>query len=248
MRIRSNLALVGSGQYGLSSRFDCSVWAIQVKSGVVLIDAGCGAATQKIVSNVSEDLAAPVVAVIATHSHADHARGLRSLREMTGCLVYVPECSRTAIESGNDETTGLRVAREAGVYPSDFAPVPASVDGTLYDGEEISVCGAQFLPLHVRGHSRDHFCLLHTADDESWLFSGDAVFYGGVLGLINADGSEMSGYRSDFPKLAELKVDGLFPGHGMFTLQDGSRHIRAAADTLNKGSLGRQIGQWDIIF
>lgn len=248
MKVRANLAVVGSGQYGLSSPFDCSIWAIRGSSGVVLIDAGCGAATQKILSNVREDFAAPVTGVIATHSHADHARGLRSLRDMTDCVVYVPDCSRTAIETGDEEATGLRAARAAGVYPADFPPLPSAVDGTLSDGVEISVCGLQFLPLHVRGHSRDHFCLLHVADGETWLFSGDAVFYGGVLGLINADGSDMAGYRSDFHKLAKCEIDGLFPGHGMFTRENGSRHIRAAADTLNKGSLGRQIGQWDIIF
>lgn len=249
MRIRENLALVAGGQYGLSSAFDCNVWAVRAPRGVVLIDAGSGAATDRILSNIEADLGAqPVIAALATHSHADHARGLASIRHRTGCSVYVPLCSRAAIESGDEESSGLRVAREMGMYPCDFDAAPCPVDGALSDSAEIEVGGLTVLALHVRGHSRDHFCLLLSSGQERWLFSGDCVFYGGVLGLINAEGSDMAGYRSDFHKLTRLHVDGLFPGHGMFSLTGAQRHIDAAAGTLQKGSLGRQIGQWDLIF
>jgi glyoxylase-like metal-dependent hydrolase (beta-lactamase superfamily II) len=249
VRIYGNLALVGSGQYGLSSPFDCSVWAIRAPDGIVLIEAGSGAATDRILSNIEADFGAQrIVAAVTTHSHADHARGLASLRSRTGCSVYAPHCSRAVIENGDEEGSGLRVARQMGIYPPDFHGVPCAVDVTLSDGAELEIAGLRILPLQVRGHSQDHFCLLCSAGREQWLFSGDCVFYGGVLGLINADGSDMAGYRSDFHKLTDLHVDGLFPGHGMFTLSDGQKHINAAAGTLQKGSLGRQIGQWDLIF
>lgn len=244
MKVCSELALAGSGQYGLSSRFDCSIWALRGDEGVVLIDAGSGEATEEILATVEADLNAPVVAALLTHSHADHARGLRSLRDRTGCRICVPEPSREAVETGDDVLTGLRTAREMGVYPENFGALACPVDETLRDGVEAIVAGLRFLPLHVRGHSQDHFCYLH----DRMLFSGDAVFYGGVLGLINADGSDMAGYRADFGKLAGLDFDGLYPGHGLFTTRAGVRHIQAAAGVLRKGSLGRQIGQWDLIF
>src|SRR5207253_1977789 len=84
-----------------------------------------------------------------------------------------------------------------------------------------SEAGVEFTAIHVRGHSRDAHCYLARAGGRTWLFSGDVVFYGGVLGLINADGSGMEGYRADIDKLAGLGVEGLFPGHGLFTLCGG---------------------------
>jgi len=58
----------------------------------------------------------------------------------------------------------------------------------------------------------------------------------------------MEGYRSDIGKLAGLGVDGLFPGHGMFTLSGGQRHLDVAIEQVQKGFLTRQIGQGDAIF
>ena len=58
----------------------------------------------------------------------------------------------------------------------------------------------------------------------------------------------MKGYRADLSKLRGLGVEGLFPGHGLFTLRDGQRHIDLAIEECQKGFLPRQIGQADIIF
>jgi glyoxylase-like metal-dependent hydrolase (beta-lactamase superfamily II) len=64
------------------------------------------------------------------------------------------------------------------------------------------------------------------------LFTGDVVFYGGAIGLINADGSSLADYRRDLPKLSELKVDMLFPGHSVFVLRNGQKHIDRALKKL----------------
>ena len=42
------------------------------------------------------------------------------------------------------------------------------------------------------------------------------VFYGGRLGLVNLDGCSLDDYRRDIAKLADLNVDSLMPGHGVF--------------------------------
>jgi hypothetical protein len=74
------------------------------------------------------------------------------------------------------------------------------------------------------------------------------VFYGGTLGMINAPGSDMAGYRSDLHKLADLAADGLFPGHGLFTLRGGQGHLACAIEQSRRGPLPRQIAQGDLIF
>jgi glyoxylase-like metal-dependent hydrolase (beta-lactamase superfamily II) len=60
------------------------------------------------------------------------------------------------------------------------------------------------------------------------LFTGDVVFYGGKLGLLNLEGFSLDDYRRDIHKLANLDVDMLLPGHGVFTVRRGQNHIKRA--------------------
>ncbi|HWQ54998.1 MAG TPA: MBL fold metallo-hydrolase [Bryobacteraceae bacterium] len=245
MRIHDSLAIAASFQFGLAGPLDCHVYVLRAPDGVVLIDAGAGTHTERLLANVRQDFGDVAVrALVLTHCHADHAGGAAEIRRLTGCAVYAPKATRPIVENADEEAMGLRAAREAGVYPAEFRVLPCPVDGVLKDGEKLSIAGLPFTPIHVRGHSRDAFCLLA----ERQLFSGDVLFYGGILGLINAEGSEMAGYRADLHKLAGLAVEGLFPGHGMFTLRGGQRHIDCAIAQAAKGFIPRQVGQWDLIF
>jgi len=65
---------------------------------------------------------------------------------------------------------------------------------------------------------------------------------------FNAAGSDMAGYRADLHKLGGLEIEGLFPGHGLFTLRGGQAHIDCAIQQAQQGFLARQIGQGDLIF
>jgi hydroxyacylglutathione hydrolase len=249
MRICDSLAIVGSLQFGISGRFDCHVFAVRGVSGVVLIDAGGGTHSDKLLRNLAADIPGlDVKALLLTHSHMDHCGGAASIRYLTGCQVLAPELARETLERGDEEACGLRRAREQGVYPSDFHLKACPVDAAVTDGDRFSAAGLDFTAIHVRGHSPDSFCYLTDSCGERWLFTGDAVFYGGVLGLINAEGSDMAGYRTDLQKLRRLRVQGLFPGHGLFTVSDGQRHLDCAIDQLEKGFLGPQIGQGDLLF
>jgi len=249
MRIGDSLALVASLQFGLSGPLDCHVYALRGTQGVVLIDAGAGTHTDRVLNNVGYAFPGNVItALILTHAHMDHCGGAASLRKATGCSVIVPEMSKAIVELGDEDASGLRAAREQGIYPADCYLDPCPVDIVVRDGETLSAAGLEFTALHVRGHSADSFCYLTRFSGAPWLFCGDAVFYGGVLGVINAEGSGMKGYRADLRKLAGLDVEGLFPGHGLFTLRGGQRHLDCAIEQVGKGFLGRQIGQEGLLF
>jgi hydroxyacylglutathione hydrolase len=249
MQICDSLALVASMQFGISGPLDCHVYAIRAPEGIVLIDAGGGTHTACVLANLARDFPeSPVKAVVLTHCHLDHCGGAASMKEMTGCQIIAPEPSRKIVETADEEGSGLRVAREQGIYPADFRMRACPVQRGIQDAEDFAVAGQQFRAIHVRGHSLDSFCYLTTAAGMNWLFAGDILFYGGLLGLINAAGSGMEGYRQDLRKLGGLAVEGLFPGHGLFTLCGGQRHVDHAIEQLNCGFLGRQIGQWDFIF
>lgn len=249
MRICDGLAMVGSGQCGLSAAWDCHVYALRGARGIVLIDAGCGRGSGRILHNLADEWPGePVVALLLTHCHMDHCGGAAAIRRQTGCRVFAPEASRAILERGDAEASGLRRAREQGLYPPELELAPCPVDVAVRDGETFEAAGLTWTPIHVRGHSPDAHCYLLRSGDAHWLFAGDVVFHGGLLGVINAAGSGMDGYRADLHKLGALGVDGLFPGHGLFTLQGGQRHLDAAIAQASQGFLGRQIGQWDLLF
>jgi glyoxylase-like metal-dependent hydrolase (beta-lactamase superfamily II) len=249
MRVADALAVVGSLQFGLSGPLDCHVYALRGEHSLVLIDAGAGTHTDQLLKNVSVDFSgASVAAVLITHCHVDHCGGAAAIRQRTGCKIIAPELCRMTLQTADEEASGLRVAREQGIYPPEFRLPPCPVDVTVADGETFTAAGMEFTAIHVRGHSRDAHCYLTRCKGRNWLFTGDVVFYGGVLGVVNAEGSGMDGYRADIGKLCGLDVDGLFPGHGLFTFCRGQRHLDCAIEQTRKGFVGRQIGQGDLIF
>jgi hydroxyacylglutathione hydrolase len=249
MRVTSSLALVGSLQYGISGPLDCSVYALQGPRGVVLVDAGAGTHSDSLLANLNSDLGTgKVESLIVTHGHLDHCGGAASVKMKTGCKIIASEYTRPILENADEEASGLRLARKQGMYPEDFRFSPCEVDQPLQDAEEFEAGGLDWKVIGVRGHSEDSACFLVHVDGHPLLFSADVIFYGGVFGVINAEGSGMSGYRADLRKLKNLGIEGLFPGHGLFTLRNGQRHIEAAIEQLARGFVPRQIGQGDLIF
>jgi glyoxylase-like metal-dependent hydrolase (beta-lactamase superfamily II) len=156
--------------------------------------------------------------------------------------------SAPILSHADEDGSGLKQARERGTYPRELRMRPCLPDATYRDGEEIRIGGRDFHTLHVRGHSEDSFCLLTKLNGGLACFSGDAVFYGGILGVINAKDSGMQGYFLDLPKLSGLGIELLLPGHGLFTLKNGQKHIDAATEAMDKGFLPPQIGQGALIF
>lgn len=249
MRIDQNLALVGDMQFGLSGPWDCHVWAVRGSKGIVLIDAGAGTHGELILRNLQDDFGnQEVAALLLTHSHPDHSGGVAWLQRECGCEVIVPAPSVAIVESGDEEASGLAAAKNSGVYPQLMQLEPCCVGMSLQHGDEMEISGIRFRAIHVRGHSPDSFCYLAEVGGRRSLFAGDVVFYGGVLGVVNAQGSGMEGYRSDLGRLEGLEVEALLPGHGMFTLRNGQQHIDVALREMRKNPMPHQIGQGDPIF
>jgi Zn-dependent hydrolases, including glyoxylases len=249
MRVNSNLAIVGSGQFALSGPYDCHVYAIRCPEGIVLIDAGSGLHEAEIVNNLCEDFpGVPIVDIVVTHGHPDHSGGAADLKARFGCRVLTSTLTAPTLRDADEERNGLRHARELGVYPLDLRMKHCRPDAVYNDGDVLQIGGQEFRALHIRGHSEDSFCLLTKLDGALACFSADVIFYGGILGVINSRDSGMQGYVADLPKLADLGIEMLLPGHGLFTLKNGQRHINAALDAIQKGFLPQQIGQGTIIF
>jgi len=235
MRLTKHIALVGSSRFGLSSPYDCSIYAIDSGNGIVLIDAGCGLEPELIEANLQGDGIDPrsIKAIVLTHTHADHAGGCRGWKARTQCQIIAPEGERAAIE-GNDPTTleELETAKRAGIYPSDFVYQFVPVDAVARDGETLAFGDLRLRAIEIAGHSPHHTCYWTELDGKRILFSGDAVLYGGSLLLQNIPGCSLDNYRRDIGKLAGLNIDILLPGHGIFVMRLAQEHLNRAVDAL----------------
>jgi glyoxylase-like metal-dependent hydrolase (beta-lactamase superfamily II) len=102
--------------------------------------------------------------------------------------------------------------------------------------------------IQVPGHSQGICALFVEIDGYRALFAADIVFYNGLIGLINHAGSEMAPYREFLPRLANLNIDALLPGHLLFTVRNGQAHIDLALAEMQKGFVPLSIGQLEVIF
>ena len=119
------------------------------------------------------------------------------------------------------------------MYPQDYVYIHCPVDRGIEDGDTFTIGGVKITAINVIGHSRDSTCFLMELDGVTYLFSGDVVYHGGVIGLLNFPMSSLEDYHVGLPKLAGLGVDGLFPSHGMFTLDHGQDTIDTALRELD---------------
>jgi glyoxylase-like metal-dependent hydrolase (beta-lactamase superfamily II) len=234
MRLHPRIYLVGSGELGLSDSWDCHVYLVDGGSEMALVDAGGGrpASFEMICRNLRADGIDParIRHIILTHWHADHARGAAGWRAELGAKVYLPEVERGLLERG-----------EAGM-------IPCPVDVGIEHGDVITVGDLTLQAIQVPGHSIGICAFLLEIEGYRALFAADIVFQNGLMGLINHEGSEMAPYRQFLPRLADLQVDALLPGHLLFTLRNGQGHIDLALEQIKRGFVPLSIGQLEVIF
>jgi len=245
MRILPSLFLVGGHSTGLSDQHDCNIYVVRGPDGLVMIDAGGGRDPDAIVAEMRQEGLDPeqVRWLLLTHHHADHASGAAAIKELTGCKVAISHQSAHLLERGTELDTRLDLAKRMGVYPDDFIWHNCPVDEQLHDGKIMRAAGIDVHVIEVEGHSLDSCCFHMRVDGRHCLFVGDVLQYGGLIGLINFPGSTLDGYRNALPKLRNLNVDGFFPGHSLFTVRDGQRHIDKALERLKSPFVPPTIGQ-----
>lgn len=234
MRLHPRIYLVGSGELGLSDSWDCHVYVVDGGNELALIDAGGGRPESyaMIRRNLIDDGLDPahIRHIILTHWHTDHARGAAGWRTELGAKVYLPEIERALLERG-----------EGGI-------IPCPVDVGIHHGDHIRVGDLTLEAIQVPGHSQGICAFLLEIDGYRVLFAADIVFQNGLIGLINHAGSELASYREYLPRLANLNVNALLPGHLLFTLRNGQQHIDLALAQMQRGFVPLSIGQLDVIF
>lgn len=246
MRITPSIYLVGSTSEGLTDGNDCHVFLIKGPAGIFLIDAGNGYDTERLLRNIEDEGFSPkdISHILLTHHHTDHARGARALKDRLGCEVWISgNTGKYLLESGTDEEMGIIYAKAHGMYAQDYFYIHCPVDRGIEDGEEFDIAGVHIKAINVIGHSHDSMCFLMNIDNRRCLFNGDTFFFGGVLGLLNFPMSSMEWYHEGLPKLKDLEVDALFPGHGVFCIRNGQDVIDTALNQLHNIFVPQSVGQ-----
>jgi len=245
LKLSDHLYLVGGGGFSLSQAFDSNVYIVETATSLVMVDTGAGYDTGKLISNVEyikQGLGnKQLTKVLLTHAHADHSGGAYELRERYGCEVYIGEQEAELVQTGTEKEMGLEAAKQSGFYCSEYTFRHCEITARLKHSEVIKADNTEIHALSVPSHSPGSMCYLVEFPEGRALFSGDVVFLNGIIGLLNIDGSSLSGYRRYIRRLEDLEVDILLPGHNMFAMEAGQKHIDMAVASLKRIQIPRNF-------
>ncbi len=141
------------------SFYKANVYAFETKEGLVLVDSGAEDLYQSLIEAIEKRFNnKPIIAVLLTHGHADHAGAGSYFLEM-GVPVYAPIGDAYLIQTGMN-FPGI---------PSDFTYTGYMPTGYLYGGE--TVFGLTVIP--TPGHSPGSICFIDQRTGA--LFAGDTT-------------------------------------------------------------------------
>ncbi len=236
MKITDRIYLIASGRAGfsLTNRYDCSVYLIDCGGKYIVIDAGVGVETERIINVIQSDGLDyhHVEKILLTHAHGDHAGGAAALSEICSAEVYAMTPAADYVAKGDTDAMSLSNAIAANIYEQNycFHPCPTTA---LSDSDVIRLGDIELTVLETEGHSAGHCSYLLSYENEKYLFDGDAVLCGGKICLQAIWDCDLQKYIKTVEKLNLIHPDKLFPGHGSFALREGWAHIEKAMDRIN---------------
>jgi glyoxylase-like metal-dependent hydrolase (beta-lactamase superfamily II) len=133
------------------------------------------------------------VAVLLTHSHADHAAGALSLAEATGAPVMMA----------------------AGALSMPFDA--QKVGRWLKDGDTVETDVGTLRAVATPGHAPEHLCFLWTggeAPEKGALFVGDHLMGMGDTVLVAPPEGDLGIYVESLHRLDAMEAEVMYPAHG----------------------------------
>lgn len=180
--------------------------------GTILVDAGVTPMAVEAHRNT-------IRYIVLTHCHFDHIAYLPALVKMTGAQI----CIHSADAEGLKDDS-LSLSLHFGAHSPGLIPDRILSDGDRIEGYEV---------IHTPGHTPGSISLFDPETRD--LISGDTVFADGAFGRYDFPGGSRETLASSLDRLAELKVTGLYAGHGVPVRDQGERQIRAAQSLIRTG-------------
>jgi glyoxylase-like metal-dependent hydrolase (beta-lactamase superfamily II) len=238
MRLTDRVHLIGSGEPDLlmTDRLDSQVYLVRAADGFVVVDSGAGRSVSRILANAREDGFDPgsIRWLYLTHAHGDHAGGGAAWREALPD-VRIAASSEVAdwLERGDEEATSVDRARSAGIYPDDFVLRPFDIDRQLADEDRIELdTDVAITVVATPGHAAGHLSFVLDDGPKRTLFSGDAVFPGGLILLQDTWDCDLHATLRSVERLATVEAEDLFAGHLAPAIGQAADHLRRALDRI----------------
>lgn len=195
--------------------YDSNIYLVKGSQRTALIDTGTGFAAQAVISNIRDALEGRKLdIVILTHRHYDHVGGLASvIDEFSPEGIYAGPLDAEPLRKGDSEST-LGTKFGGSIRPTDVRD--------FNEGDRLALGGHTLMAISTPGHTIGSVCIID--EDTGALFSGDTLFVGGVGNTTHPTGSEEM-LTASLRKLADIRFDGLYPGHGPALKKGGQEQV-----------------------
>lgn len=216
MSICSNLWQVGGAQ--LTDPADAAAYLVRFGDHAALIDAGCGFAHDRLMTNIRRCLPAKVqlTHLLLTHCHFDHSGGAVKVKQECGCKIVAHRADAVYLEAGDD---GVTAASWYGAHMAAFQLT--GIRHTLDIGD------GQIEALHCPGHSPGSLVYTTRMDGRLILFGQDV--HGPIHPALLSDERQ---YQQSLDKMAALDADLLLEGH--FGVIEGRQKVRRFIQSYKK--------------
>jgi hydroxyacylglutathione hydrolase len=158
--------------------------------------------------------------VLLTHEHIDHAGGVPLLSEHAMVGAHRLAANKLSL---NDEFVLMNQAFDAEAKP-------LHIDIFLNEGMSINLGNYELQVIHTPGHCSGAICFHEPK--HHFLISGDVIMAEGIVGGVLQSGN-ISDYIHSLRRLAALRIDCLYPGHGRIS-EDAQNSIALGIERLEK--------------
>jgi glyoxylase-like metal-dependent hydrolase (beta-lactamase superfamily II) len=201
MQITREIFQVGGGR--LTSPSDAAIYLINFDGHAALVDAGTGAAQERLAANIKACGVKPeqIEYLLITHCHYDHTGGVKALRDLVPAHIVAHELEAPFLEQGDNVVTA------ATWYGARLQPfgVDLKIAGSKAD---IPLGGRILQAIHIPGHSPGSMVYLTESENMKVLFAQD------VHGPLHPDlQSNSQDYQRSLQLMLSLEADILFEGH-----------------------------------